>query len=147
MACYIFIYAIWSYAEFAIVDGSTRVILLMVMFSMSGLKAIIDCVLYCYSFKIVNLFIRQLWPSPSVLQLMIRWLGYILATLLFFLGKIMKEFVYHGISEVFAEMGLDLQKTQDVVNVMEDVEANSQIFSAYGFGFFVLAIYDHFGSI
>lgn len=78
---------------------------------------------------------------------MLRCIGYTLATMLFFVGKIMKEVVYHGLSELLAAMGFDPVKSAKTVSVMEDVEANFQIFSAYSFGFFVLAIYDHFGSI
>ena len=121
--------------------------MLVSLYSVSALKALVDCILYYYSFKIVNVFVRQLWPFPSAIQMVLRWLGYMLATLLFFVGKIMKEVVYHGIAEVLASIGFDEQKCAKVIRMTEDVEANFQIFSAYSFGFFVLAIYDHFGSI
>ena len=67
--------------------------------------------------------------------------------MLFFIGKVMKEVVYNGVAELLEAFGFDSIECAKVTNVMEDVEANFQIFSTYSFGFFVLAIYDHFGSI
>ena len=59
----------------------------------------------------------------------------------------MKEIIYNGIAELLQDFGLERQKCAQALRIMEDVEANFQIFSAYSFGFFVLAIFDHFGSI
>jgi len=59
----------------------------------------------------------------------------------------MKEIIYDGIAELLQAFGLDGQKCVPTLRFLEDVAANFQIFSAYAFGFYVLAIFDHFGSI
>ena len=76
-----------------------------------------------------------------------RYIGYMVTVVLFFVGKIMKEVVYKGLAEVLQAFGYDEIQCAKTIQIMEDVEANFQIFSAYSFGFFVLAIYDHFGSM
>ena len=78
---------------------------------------------------------------------MFKWVSYTTGSLCYVVGKIMKEIVNHPLDEFLPVFGLDQQECTYIIKTMEDVESNFQIFSAYSFGFFVLAIFDHFGSI
>ena len=66
--CYLCIYPLWAYVIFAIggatdddpwPDASNHlVIILVILYSISIVKAVVDCVLYYYSFKIINTLVK-----------------------------------------------------------------------------------------
>ena len=64
--------------------------MLILLFVVSLIKTIIDLVLFCYSFRVLNIYAKQLQPRPNILQLILRMCANVVFTITFFAGIILK---------------------------------------------------------
>ena len=133
---YFYIYALWMYFEFGIQDNATNdadsklqnnyVILLIVFYFVSVIKAIIDLTFFISSFRIVSLFASSLFPQRSWRVMLCFYFGYFMGGLLLLVGKLFKETVIRvsKMELIFQALGMDSARSLHTVSVMEDVEEN-----------------------
>lgn len=133
---YIYIYALWMYFEFGIQDNATNdadsklqnnyVILLIVFYFVSVIKAIMDLTFFISSYRIVSLFASSLFPQRSWRVMLCFYFGYFMGGLLLLVGKLFKETVIriNKMELIFQAMGMDSARSLHTISVMEDVEEN-----------------------